>query len=61
MTHNLNDQIVLAIDRPGLFIRIEECVLNAKTELAKRRLVQAAVVLGGLKALTDEMNAMAGW
>jgi hypothetical protein len=44
---SLNKQAYVAASNPAIFQRIEECVLNAKTSLAKRRLVRAAVVLGG--------------
>jgi hypothetical protein len=61
MTNILNEQAFVAIDNPNLFSRIEECIVNAKTELAKRRLVRATVILSELKAVDDNMNAMAGW
>jgi hypothetical protein len=44
---SLNKRAYVAASNPAIFQRIEECVLNAKTSLAKRRLVRAAVVLGG--------------
>lgn len=45
----LNRQALFAIDNPQLFRRIEDCVVNAKTELAKRRLVRATVILKGFR------------
>lgn len=45
----LNRRALFAIDNPQLFQRIEDCVVNAKTELAKRRLIRATVILKGIK------------
>ncbi len=57
----LNDRAVYALDNPFIFVRIENCILVAKTELAKRRLIRATIVLSGIKAVDNEMASMAGW
>lgn len=45
MDSKLNKNVVQAANNPNIFLRMEDCVLNAKTDLAKRRLVQATVTL----------------
>jgi hypothetical protein len=45
-TSSLNKQAYAAAN-PAVFQRIEECILNARTTLAKRRLIRAAIALGG--------------
>lgn len=47
----INRQAYAALYNPTLISRIENCILNARTELAKRRLVQTAYVLGNMKYL----------
>lgn len=42
----LNERAFFAIDNPFIWERLEVCVLNAKTPLAKRRLVRTVVVMG---------------
>jgi hypothetical protein len=55
------DRIMVAlVDNPHLFTRIEQCVLNAKTELAKRRLVQMAVTLGRYSAASEMIGEAFG-
>ncbi len=49
----LNERALLAIDNPKIFRRIEDCVLSARTELAKRRLIRATVILSGYKTHSD--------
>ncbi len=49
--NTLNNRAQSAIDNANIFLRIEECILNARTDLAKRRLVRAAIVLGGYLAM----------
>lgn len=53
----LNKRAYHALDNPFIFLRIENCILVAKTELAKRRLIRATIVLSGLKAVDDNWNA----
>lgn len=55
------ESVMSCLDNPQLFDRIEECVVNARTELAKRRLVRATIVLSSMKQSSAEMNSMAGW
>lgn len=50
-----------AVFNKNLFLRLEECVLNARTELAKRRLIRATIVLSGIKAVDQETRDMIGW
>lgn len=50
-----------AVFNQNLFLRLEECMLNAKTDLAKRRLVRATIVLSGIKAVDRETRDMIGW
>jgi hypothetical protein len=57
----LNSRAVIALDNPFIFLRIENCILVAKTELAKRRLIRATIVLSGIKAVDQNTNDMAGW
>jgi hypothetical protein len=59
---NLNPQAEYAvIGNPNLFMRLEECILNARTELAKRRLIQTAIVLGGIRAVDDASKKTCDW
>lgn len=51
----------VAIFNDNLFLRLENCVSNAKTDLAKRRLIRATIVLSGIKAVDKEMGMMVGW
>lgn len=57
----LNKKAQDAILLPNFFLRIEECVINARTDLAKRRLVQASIVLGAMKVIEEEMVHLADW
>ena len=50
-----------AVFNKNLFLRLEECMLNAKTDLAKRRLVRATVILSGIKAIDQETRDVIGW
>jgi len=51
----LNKNAFGASENPEFFIKIEECILNAKTELAKRRLVKTAVSLAFLSGASIQI------
>lgn len=46
---------------PNVLLRIEDCILKARTELSKRRLIKTAIAISMLAAVDIERSSMAGW
>ena len=47
--------------QPHVLLRIEDCILSARTELSKRRLIKTAIALSMLAAVDIESRKMCGW
>jgi hypothetical protein len=58
----LNDRVYdSALYSPQIFLRIEDCILRARTETSKRRLFKTAIALSMLAAVEIERQSMTGW
>jgi hypothetical protein len=54
---NLNQRALApALKNPRIILRIEDCILKARTELSKRRLFKTAIALSVIAAANISIN-----